>query len=332
MKPAFKPLVLGSAFALTALAAQAQSTVSIYGLMDLSVGSSKAPGAAKSTTALDSGKMTTSYIGFGGKEDLGGGLAAVFKLESFLRADTGAQGRFDGDPTFARSANVGLTSASFGTLTLGRNTTPLFVSTLLFNAFGDSFGYSPSIRHYFTSGTTTGDTGWSDSVAYASPSLGGLRFGLAGALKNNGATDSNGGNWSANIGYGAGPLAGSLVHQRVKKDGASPVADTQTTQFGGSYDFGLAKAFIQYGEVKNLTTDNTFKISGLGARVPMGAGALLAQWGQINAKSSADRKTLSLGYVHSLSKRTELYAVGMSDKIDGLSSGSSYSLGVRHRF
>ncbi|MBE0589996.1 MAG: porin, partial [Hydrogenophaga sp.] len=38
------------------------------------------------------------------------------------------------------------------------------------------------------------------------------------------------------------------------------------------------------------------------------------------------------GYVHSLSKRTELYAVGMNDKIEGLSSGSGYSLGIRHRF
>lgn len=332
MKRAFKPLVIGSTLALTALATQAQSTVSIYGLMDLSIGSSKAPGADTSKTALDSGKMTTSYIGFGSKEDLGGGMAAVFKLESFLRADTGAQGRFDGDPAFARTANVGLTHASIGTVTLGRNTTPLFVSTLLFNAFGDSFGYSPSIRHYFTSGTTTGDTGWSNSLMYSSPSFGGFRAGLAGALKSNGATDSNGGNWGVNAGYGAGPLSASLVVQQVKKDGAAPVADTRTTQLGGAYDFGIAKAYAQYGEVDNQTTGNTYKISGLGARAPMGAGALLAQWGQIQPKIGNGRKTLSLGYLHNLSKRSELYAVAMSDKIEGLSSGSSYSVGIRHRF
>ena len=59
---------------------------------------------------------------------------------------------------------------------------------------------------------------------------------------------------------------------------------------------------------------------------------LLAQWGQISPESGADRKTLSLGYVHALSKRTELYAVGMNDKVEGLSSGSGYSLGIRHRF
>jgi predicted porin len=127
-------------------------------------------------------------------------------------------------------------------------------------------------------------------------------------------------------------VSASLVVQRVKKDGASPVADTRTTQVGGSYDFGVVKAFAQYGEVENLSTPNTYKISGLGARFPIGKGALLAQWGQISPESGADRKTLSFGYVHSLSKRTELYAVGMSDKVEGLSSGSGYSLGIRHRF
>lgn len=135
-----------------------------------------------------------------------------------------------------------------------------------------------------------------------------------------------------NLGYGAGPVSGSLVVQRVKKDGASPVADTNTTQVGGAYDFKVAKVFAQYGEVKNLTTPNTYKISGLGARFPIGAGAVVAQWGQINAETGSDRKTFTLGYLHNLSKRTELYAVGMNDKVDGLSSGAGYSVGIRHRF
>ncbi|MDZ4239742.1 MAG: porin, partial [Hydrogenophaga sp.] len=100
-------LTLVSALCLTALSAQAQSTVTAYGLLDLSVGSTKAPGGT-STTAVDSGKMTTSFIGFGGSEDLGGGLSAVFKMEGFLRVDTGDQGRFTGDTTWARTASVGL--------------------------------------------------------------------------------------------------------------------------------------------------------------------------------------------------------------------------------
>jgi predicted porin len=311
--------------------AQAESSVTLYGLIDMSVGSAKAPGG-ESSASLESGKMSTSFFGIKGQEDLGGGVSAIFRFDGFLRADTGAQGRYDGDPAFSRTASVGLSSKDLGTLTLGRNTTALFVSTLLFNAFGDSFGYSPSIRHYFTSGTVTGDTGWNDSVAYSSPSLGGVRFGLAGATKTGSDTTSDGANWSANVGYGSGPFSSSLVVQRVKKDGANAVDDTRTVQLGAAYDFGAAKAYAQYGEVENLTDLNTYKISGVGARVPMGAGAWLAQWGQISPDSGSGRKTLSFGYLHNLSKRTEVYAVAMSDKIEDLSSGSSYSLGIRHRF
>lgn len=56
------------------------------------------------------------------------------------------------------------------------------------------------------------------------------------------------------------------------------------------------------------------------------------QWGRISPDAGAERKTLSPGYLHALSKRTELYTVAMNDKITGLSSGSAYSLGLRHRF
>jgi predicted porin len=305
----------------------AQSSVSLYGLIDLSVGSNKAPGGVR-TRDVDSGKMTTSYLGFSATEDLGSGLSAVAKIEHFLRADTGEAGRFNGDAFWARSAYVGLSSKSAGTVTLGRNTTPLFVSTLRMNAFGDSFGYSPSIRHFFTSGTVTGDTGWSDSLLYASPRWGGFSFGLIGAF----GEGSNGRNWGVNAGYGSGPVAATVTMQSVKKDGATPVADTRTWQVGGSYDFGAAKLFGQYGRVKNETVVNQYRITEVGAKVPVGAGALLAQWGSIKPDTGAKRDTLSLGYDHSLSKRTDVYTVAMRDHVANLSTGLSYALGVRHRF
>jgi predicted porin len=324
-------LAMGTTLALTSLAVHAQGAPSIYGLVDLSIGSTKAPGGT-SSTSLDSGKMTTSFIGLSASEDLGEGLSATARFESFLRANTGGLGRFDGDPAFSRTASVSLSSKDLGTLSLGRNTTALFVSTLLFNAFGDSFGYSPSIRHYFTSGTVTGDTGWSDSFAYSSPSLSGVRFGVAGATKTNGTDEGDGSNWSLNLGYGSGPLTSSIVVQRVTKNGASPVDDTRTAQIGGAYDFGAAKIFAQYGEVENLTTSAKYKISGLGARLPVGTSALVAQWGHLNVSESEDRNTLSVGVLHNLSKRTELYAVAMHDKVEGISSGAGYSVGIRHRY
>jgi predicted porin len=320
-------LVLGCSLATVSTFATAQSTVNLYGLADLSIGSTKAPGGA-SVTEVSSGKMTTSFIGMSGREDLGQGLAALFRFEGFVRMDTGAQGRFNGDPTWSRTASVGLAHKDYGTLTLGRNTTPLFVSSLLFNALGDSFGYSPTIRHYYTSGTVTGDSGWNQSVAYASPTWSGFRFGVIGATKDT----SNGPNWGVNLGYGRGPLALALVFQDVEKDGAAPVNDTSTTQFSASYDLGVAKLFAQYGQVENNTTGAEFDIAGLGVRAPMGKGALVAQWGLLDPEVGAKRNTVSLGYLYGLSKRTEVYAVAMHDKVSGLSSGGGYSVGVRHRF
>ncbi len=303
---------------------QAQSSVSVFGLVDMSAGRNQAPGG-KSFYAADSGKMTTSFLGFRGREDLGGGLSANFSLEHFFRADSGEAGRFNGDAFWSRSAWVGL-SGGFGSVNLGRNTTALFVNTLSYNAFGDSFGYSPSIRHYFTSGTTTGDTGWSDSVRYLSPRFGGASFTAHVA-----AGEGNGGrNHGLSAGYSGGPVAVGLVWQEVKK--GATLADTTTWQLGGSFDFQVAKLYAQYGQVDNDTTGNAYKIAGLGAAVPIGQGRALLQWGRIKPDIGASRKTLSVGYDYNLSKRTDVYGVFMSDKISGLSKGNNFGIGIRHRF
>ncbi len=317
--------VAGACLALAG-AAQAQNSVSMYGLLDMSVGRFQAPGAA-ATKGVDSGNMTTSFIGVRGNEDLGGGLLAVFALESFLRTDTGAAGRFNGDPFWARSSYVGL-AGPWGTVTLGRNTTSLFVQTLMFNAFGDSFGFSPAIRHTFTSGTVTGDTGWSDSVKYASPRFGGLSFTAHLAANDEGGGD-NGRNGGFSALYAGGPLGLGFSYQKVRK---GTVNDTTAWQLAGSYAVGKTKLFAQYGSVDNDTTGNDFRITGLGASVGVGLGAFLAQWGRIAPGTGSDRNTLSLGYDHTLSKRTDVYAVFMKDRLDGVASGTSYAVGLRHRF
>lgn len=324
-----KTVLLCGWLVLTAGAAQAQSSVTAFGLMDLSAGTSKAPGVNASVKNVDSGKMTTSYIGFRGSEDLGGGLSAIFQLESFLRADAGFNGRFTGDNFWARNALVGLTSKELGTVKIGRNTTTLFVSALNFNAFGDSFGYSPTIRHIFSSNTVTGDSGWSDSVLYTTPNF----SGFTGSAFVAAGEGSGGRNMAAAGTYVAGPLGASLVYQSVKKDnGATAVDDTTVWMGSGSYDFGAVKLFAQYAKAKNDTRRIDYKISELGAAVPIGQGKLLMQYGQIKPSTGAGRKTWTVGYDYFFSKRTDLYLVGMSDRIDGLSAGSSVSVGVRHRF
>lgn len=322
--PARRLAVLAALGLGAATAAQAQSNVTLYGLIDLSAGSFQAPGGL-SKKGVDSGNMSTSYWGLKGSEDLGDGLRANFVMEAFMRNDAGQTGRFDGDPYWARTSTVGL-SNRFGAINLGRNTTSLFVQTLLFNAFGDSFGFSPSIRHYFTSGTVSGDTGWADSVKYSSPSMGGFSFTAHGALG-----EANGGrNEGLSALYFGGPLALGAAWQEVKKGAA--VADTSSWQLAGSYDFKVVKFYAQYGEVDNDNSLNSYAISGLGGEMTFGVGKLLAQYSQVSPDVGASRKTASLGYDHFLSKRTDLYAVYMQDRMDGLSNGTSYAAGVRHRF
>ncbi|WP_101048530.1 porin [Macromonas nakdongensis] len=339
-KKTFARLALASACALTALGAQAQasSAVNVYGLIDVSLSSIKARGATTRVTSVDNGNMTTSFWGISGTEDLGNGWSAGFKLEGFFRADTGQTGRFTiagtDDAMFSRNAHVSVSSKSLGTLTLGRQAPALFVQSLLYNAFGDSFGYSPTIRHYYTSGTVTGDSGWNDAIGYSSPSFGGFRFGVASALGEDGTDGSNVG---VNASYSSGPFSIAVAFQDVEKDGtttnaASVVDDTESYQLAGSYDFGVAKVFAQYGQVDNQTTGNEYKISGIGARVPVGSGAFVAQYGKLNKKTGNDVDTLSVGYLHNLSKRTEVYATAMRDKEDTLSTGTHYSLGIRHKF
>lgn len=82
-------------------AASAQSSVTVYGRMDASVGSNRVNGV--STTQVFSGNLTTSRIGFRGTEDLGGGLKANFQLESALTVDDGTAGGLQ----FRRASWVG---------------------------------------------------------------------------------------------------------------------------------------------------------------------------------------------------------------------------------
>ena len=318
--------------------ASAQSSANVYGLLDMSVGQFQAAGAQK-VWKSDSGGMSTSYLGFKGSEDLGGGLRARFAIEHFIRIDQGATGRFNGDAFWARSAYVGLQGA-FGATVIGRNTTPLFVSTLIFNALGDSFGFSPAIRQLFTPALLPffGDTAWNNSLAYASPTYNGWSVNLIGNVSE-GAPGAKGRNIGANLLYFNGPLSATVAAQQVKNGAFGTPAgweNQETFQLGASYDLKLAKLFGQYTNVKTKATANSkTTIYGFGASVPVTElGRVIAQFNRAEASDTAKRTetTLSLAYSYLLSKNTELYAVAMTDRVTGLSNGTTLATGMRLRF
>ena len=152
---------------LGAASAQAQSSVTLSGLVDAYVGSMRMAGDSSRKTTVGSNGMTTSWFGLRGTEDLGNGLKAGFTFSSFLRPTLGKSGRFDTDTFWSRDANLSL-SGGFGTVVLGRWMAPNFLPTILFNPFGDSFTFAPLVLHANVglfngtgwTGTTKADTGW----------------------------------------------------------------------------------------------------------------------------------------------------------------------------
>ena len=86
-----KKTLIALAVLAAAGAAMAQSSVTLYGIADVWVGSIKDGVGASSLTEVGSGGFNTSRLGVQGSEDLGGGLSAVFKLEGNLGIDTGTR-------------------------------------------------------------------------------------------------------------------------------------------------------------------------------------------------------------------------------------------------
>ena len=99
-------MIAAAVLALVASAASAQSSVQLMGTTDIYAGGIRMAGDAGRRTVVNSGGMTTSWVGVKGTEDLGGGLKANFALTTFIQVDTGNQGRFANDPYFSRDANV----------------------------------------------------------------------------------------------------------------------------------------------------------------------------------------------------------------------------------
>ena len=339
-----KIMALGAAL-LCAAGAHAQTAVQFAGIVDAYAGSMKMAGDARGQSAVNSGGLTTSWFGLTGSEDLGGGLKANFALTSFLRADTGAQGRFNNDPMFSRDANVSL-SGSFGSVLIGRWKAPNFLPSVVGNPLGDSFTFSPLILHMNVplfngtgwSATTPSDTGWSNQIAYSTPKFGGFQANFQYQF---GEVPGDNGkkNIGANFFYTGGPLTltGFYERDQISNPGV-PNAYLGTTKKDwmllSAYDFGAVKPFLSYGRSKADNSTNEARTLQLGASIPAGpTGKVLVDMVSTKlSQTGVKRTTATLGYDYNLSKRTDVYAMLMNDRITNKSTGNSVGVGVRHRF
>ncbi|MGF6753070.1 porin [Paraburkholderia sp. GAS42] len=354
LKTTLKATVIAGLLA-GASTAFAQSSVQLYGQVDEWVGSQKFPGNERSWV-VSGGGMSTSYWGMKGAEDLGNGYKAIFTLEGFFRAQNGQYGRFTGDSMFSRNAYVGI-EAPWGTMTAGRLTTPLFVSTILFNPFIDSYVFSPMVYHvylglgtfptYNTDQGVTGDSGWNNAVQYQSPNFNGLSATAMYALGN--TTQNGAKKWSGQVLYFHGPFAATAVYQYVNfnnspgdltNPGASGVLGLKSQgvgQVGASYDLKYVKFFGQYMYTKNdqgaLGSWHVNTAQG-GVSVPAGPGTVMASYAYSRDGGGLDqtRQTAALGYDYPLSKRTDVYAAYLYDKISSQTSGDTFGVGIRAKF
>ena len=338
------PLVLGL---LTPLA-YAQSQVSIYGTIDEYVGtvrSATATAPASTAGVVNSGGMTTSYIGFRGSEVLGGVLKAIFNLESFLRADTGVIGRNDADAFWGRLAIVGLESKGWGSVTLGRHVTPYALVTGNFSPLTGSTTFSPSFATVFK-GNVLGDTRMNNSVRYVTPNWGGF---VVDSLYSFGSEISSGPNahqnraFDGSVRYEGNRWSIAAATRQIDLNTNSNGRKQKSYMVAASYDFGVAQLYAQAHDSRetfagNSSLDVKRRAYEVSAGVPIGPGKLGLAYAyssirDIDRATPDRRRVWSVSYDYYLSKRTDLYAAAYRDlQSNPMIEQRILALGMRHRF
>ncbi|KAF1042308.1 MAG: Outer membrane porin protein 32 [Herbaspirillum frisingense] len=345
MKKSLLALAVLGAFA---GAAQAQSSVTIYGIVDTGIAySSKVTGAPGGGTGskfgLNSGVIQGSRIGFKGVEDLGGGLSAVFNLETgFTNDDGGLQGSdtVTSSNLFRRKSVVGL-AGGFGTVLLGRQTDyagtiSAYTSVADFGGVVSNSGsglnrLEGTLTNNSVSYTTTNLSGFTGNLIYgfgetAGKTSAGQAFGIGGKYENGplglglnyyqskaGATPSD---------VNLIPTTGSNVYTNAANIGST---GAKVLNVVASYQFGPARVYANYSRVKQDL--NTAGVTGFTAGTRT-----------LGASKKADMYEIGTAYALSPSlkllaavdhTRADFEGFGSKGKLTQISLGADYWLSKR---
>lgn len=353
-------------FALSLVAASvgasAQSSVTLYGVVDANIRYVKNSGLPSNYGMSNSG-LSSGRLGFRGIEDLGGGLKAGFVLESDVNADTGTTS----SKFFNRRSTVSLIGG-FGEFRLGRDLTPASAHVYRYDPWGvigigSSLAASEVPLPHETAGITTNYYRSDNAIQYFTPVVGGVKaeFMFAPDEQSN---DNRGRHLATRLVYDNGPLSVSLSYGSTNlitlPAGAVGQPKLRQTGLAASYNFGVVKVmgFIQRDDLP-YGTYNTH-IAGpedkylLGFEVPMGVHLIRGSYVRTNSRKGGatnfynrDADKYAIGYVHNLSKRTAIYtsAAFINNKGDanfalsggaaGLAAGGNSKgaeFGIRHSF
>ena len=320
--------------ALAASAAFAQSSVTLYGVADAYIGSQK-NAAGVTQSVVNSDGLSPSRVGVSVKEDLGSGLNAFANFEQGIKLDTGSSAG-------VRTSIVGL-GGSFGSVSLGAQDTPLTNAVLdVVDAQGES-GFSAltgSVNRDATTGNLASVNGttsrlYTNSVRYDSPNMEGFSGAVQYGFGEDKTTTTSASHGAAfNLKYANGPVAVALAYQSDKA--GATATTTNTTVFGGSYDFGPAKLNLGYGRTK-VTAMNAARDYNIGVTIPVGAFSIVGQYANAKVSNTAgNSRSFGLEGRYALSKRTTAY-VGYNDTrntIGGIAAVKTnrFGVGLRHVF
>ena len=356
-----KKSLIALAVLATAGVASAQSSVTLFGIVDarLAVGNGSGAGSSDKTQLTNSG-YNSSRLGFRGTEDLGGGLSASFWLEAGVNNDDGrgaatntnnqttggAVAGIGGGQglTFNRRSTVSL-AGGFGEIRLGRDYTPQFWNLTVFDPFGTNGVGTTQTLNSSLGGPV--NVRASNSMGYFLPrDLGGfygqIQYYLGENNQTGAATEDDGKGAGLRLGYAAGPVNVALALSSTNY----ATGDIKTTNIGGQYDLGVAKIMAHYNRDR-VTGGLTGKGGLIGGLIPMGAGEIRLAYStyKTNAAGTPQSKKYALGYVHNLSKRTALYTTfarvsnsgGAASALNGAvtaanNKSTGYDFGIRHSF
>jgi predicted porin len=328
-------LMLGS-IAMPAHAAGPGSNVTVYGYID--IGLVKEAGTA---TKMDHGQ--NNWLGVMGSEQINDDLSAIFQLEMRFSPDTGAQEK--STTLFQGESTVGLSSKKLGTIELGRKLTPLWAKKWVYDPWSDS-DLMGSIGNYngdFNSdGRRFGANGVnelveandyhnysriSNGVYYSTPSLAGFALhAVASPEDTPGATTKAHG---VSLNYDNGPLSAMLAYEK------NLVSD-KIVYVGGSYKLGLWKVMGSVSKTERDTIStadaggyDAIHSKHIAATYLIGSDTIRAGYGRVNKEFKANKATI--GYLHALSKRTNLYADLYREK-NQIDTYNGVALGMNHTF
>ena len=333
MKKSLLALAVLGAFA---GAASAQSSVTLYGLVDMGVmrtssGTSNAANDGVGNRGEWNLKQgAASRLGVRGSEDLGGDLKANFQIEHRFNPDTGTQTNAN---VFWHGRSYVSLSSNVGTVYLGREFVPAFWVAAAGDPWGwDNIGQLGQNYTFAAYGSADGATSIrnANTVGLKTANYGGFSAELAVS----GGEGARGRAVGFNAQYAAGPLyVGVGVDTTDNLSGVPNQVDPRLVVVTAKYAFGPVAPSLTYAQNRTATDTKTKSIAlGLTAKVGP-SGEVRFGVGRLDPEGSDNNSTkVALGYMHGLSKRTSVYADVATVKTDNKDRAKAFGVGVKHTF